>query len=99
MWLVPRYDVDSARAITGIDIAIQWHGDPARSDLAKGAGDQFRFLIPRFDQDANKIHDIHLLRMDGGIGRVPPGYNGHSSDINEGRRGDFLYLIWKSHSV
>lgn len=42
---------------------------------------------------------MDLLRLDRAMVRAPFGYDGATSDINQGRKGGWLYLIWKSQSV
>ncbi|KAK6520188.1 hypothetical protein TWF506_000471 [Arthrobotrys conoides] len=90
-----QQDTDDRRRLQYIGIERLGNGDPARADLAKGAGEEFRFLkyVYRFTGPA--IYDVALWRS-GGRQCIPPtGWDGMSCDINEGRRGDYLYIVWK----
>ncbi|EWZ01168.1 hypothetical protein FOYG_00844 [Fusarium oxysporum NRRL 32931] len=75
------------------------HGDAARTDnLAKGAGGDYRFLdwtrtnfiSVRFNTDFALWHQTIPQ------GAPPAGWHGMISDINAGRGGGCLYLVWKS---
>lgn len=92
---VPKYQERPTSAMTSIEVDILTNSD-GRRDLAKGAGGKFRHLTPKYYQSQWKIHTVNLLRLSHGIGDLPEGFTGHSWDINEGRSGDFLYLIWKA---
>lgn len=72
-------------------------------DLALEAGGKYRYL--RVDRNTNtpaKITDIALLRNGDSVrfDHVKKlGYDGRSIDINQGREGDYLYLVWKSLDI
>ncbi|KAG5754801.1 hypothetical protein H9Q72_002394 [Fusarium xylarioides] len=74
------------------------HGDAARTDdLAKGAGGDYRFLDWTRNMTATKfITEFSLWRQSIPQGAPPAGWDGMTGDINAGRGGDNLYLIWKS---
>ncbi|KAG9501719.1 hypothetical protein J7337_007410 [Fusarium musae] len=74
------------------------HGDAARTDdLAKGAGGDYRFLDWTRNMTATKfITEFSLWRQSIPQGAPPAGWDGITGDINAGRGGDNLYLIWKS---
>jgi hypothetical protein len=66
-------------------------------DLAKGAGGDYRYL--RLERDGGtKIREVRLLRRgdeaDFAVVRAL-GFDGASDDINKGRGGDYLYIVWK----
>ncbi|KAK7690845.1 hypothetical protein QCA50_005947 [Cerrena zonata] len=97
VWLVPQYTEDVGSAATGFDIVIQGESDPALDDLAKGAGGDYRYIIPRTNQqEERKVTQVILLRRDSSIGQVPAGWDGITIDINKGRGKTFLYLAWKT---
>ncbi|KAJ5531577.1 hypothetical protein N7527_004970 [Penicillium freii] len=66
-------------------------------DLAKDTGGDYRYL--HFDtHGSHRIGRVALVRSDrridfNWVDRL--GWNGFTSDINEGRHGDYLYIIWK----
>ncbi|KAG6904766.1 hypothetical protein DXG01_007322, partial [Tephrocybe rancida] len=105
VWLVPEYTDKTSEALTRFDLIIQDQADPRYIDLAAGAGGQYRYLVPS-KQDANKemfITDLTLVRtsndatQDLNAGKlvwngVP---QGHTGDINHGRKGSYLYLVWQ----
>ncbi|KXJ92488.1 hypothetical protein Micbo1qcDRAFT_204461 [Microdochium bolleyi] len=67
------------------------------SDLANGAGGMFRYLHMVHDMTVNKyVTDIALWRDGSHHDEVPHGWDGKTSDINDGRGGDFMYLVWKT---
>lgn len=97
VWLVPEYTKKIEDAVTGFDVFI---GEAdARPDLAKGAGGAFRYLVPvKNPRVTTKITEVALMRRTSG-GGPSPGFVGSTSDLNRSRRGDFLYVIWKSVEV
>ncbi|KAF4334948.1 hypothetical protein FBEOM_11205 [Fusarium beomiforme] len=71
--------------------------DDGRSDLAKGAGGNYRYI--GFSRDSNATHfvtDVGLWRSDDGQDSPPHSWQGISGDINSGRGGDYLYLVWRT---
>jgi hypothetical protein len=97
---VPEYTRDASQAATAFDLITQSNGNAKYSDLAKGAGGDFRYLIPVNNvREKAKIVECALLRT-GSVTNVEQikqmGWAGMSADINRGRKGDFLYLIWKT---
>ncbi|KAK1147353.1 hypothetical protein N8T08_001433 [Aspergillus melleus] len=99
VWLVPKWSFESDNAVSGVRIIIQGDSDGSFKDLAKGAGGKFRYL--RLERSGGeKITDIRLLRRDDEVSWDTVkslGFDGISSDINDGRGKSFLYLVWKSH--
>ena len=97
VWLVPVYTEDVGSAATGFDIVIQGESNPALDDLAKGAGGDYRYLLPRTGgQQDKKVTQVVLFRSDNAIDRVPNGWDGMTIDINKGRGKTYLYLVWKT---
>lgn len=72
--------------------------EDGHKDLAKGAKGKFRYLNPRVENNVTqKIKDIRLLRSSDEVSRdaaSKKGFEGISDDINGGRGGDYLYLVW-----
>lgn len=73
------------------------------NDLAKDAGGDFRYLIPQVEVHLeDKIQKLALYRKSNNEGPVKMsdikdrGYTNYSTDINAGRGGDYLHLIWKA---
>ena len=97
VWLVPEYDATPADAITSFDIVIESFADPNLDDLAKGAGGDYRYIIPARDpREPRKVTQVILLRSDSAIDGIPAGWSGKTIDINKGRGKTYLYLVWKS---
>lgn len=96
VWLVPKYDSDPTNALTGVGVSIQERDDDSKRCLARGSPGNYRFLLPESVKGLKKIYSMDLLRLDRAMVRAPFGYDGATSDINQGRKGGWLYLIWKS---
>ena len=90
--------------MTGFSIAIQKSADPAFNDLAKGAGGEWRYVrAVRDTREPRKVVEAQLVRSST---RLVPGdvaalmgsqsWEGARRDINEGRGGDYLYLVWRT---
>lgn len=43
-----------------------------------------------------KIADVALWRSGDNQNNPPSGWDGMTMDINKGRAGDYLYLVWKT---
>lgn len=95
----PRYATDHAGALTSIDIAIQGNRDDEKQSLAKGDSGKYRYLVPRSAKGTRKIYEVGLVRLDYAIEGPPVGYDGCTMNINSGRKGGYLYLIWKTWSA
>lgn len=65
----------------------------------RGASGKYRYIIPKSVTSKRRIYEICLLRLSYAIAGPPIGYDGGSIDINSGRGGGYLYLIWKSWGV
>ena len=102
VWLVPKWTNKLADASTGVEIVIQGRKDENYRDLGVGAGGDYRYLQIRKDTDRKKyITDLSLYRGSQITWADLPklGYHGMSKDINEGRGGGYLHILWKSMDV
>jgi len=86
---------------TYVEIDITDHPEGGQGDLAAGAGGKFRYAKIIKDHNVNeKITKIALYRKAKGDGPVSLdeanklGFNRVSTDINKGRGGDWLQLIY-----
>ncbi|KAK6338455.1 hypothetical protein TWF730_002515 [Orbilia blumenaviensis] len=86
---------DPRRRLQYIGIERFGNGDPGKVDLAKGAGGDFRFLTFKHSLSGPGIYDVALWRSGGRQSLPPADWTGMSSDINEGRGGTYLYIVWK----
>lgn len=104
VWLVPEYTTDTREAVNIIDFVIQGDSNPHYSDLARGAGGSWRYLIPRRVGSLGTpnafITHFALLRS-GTWATLGPetGFVGTTRDINADRGGDFLFLVWKAQTA
>ncbi|KAJ5639603.1 uncharacterized protein N7484_007465 [Penicillium longicatenatum] len=97
VWLIANFHNHEPSAISQIAVDIQDQQDNGRRDLASGAGGQFRYLAWRTD-GAKKITNVQVLRRKDQVSWDTLrglGFEGMSNDINGGRGGDFLHLVWK----
>jgi hypothetical protein len=96
---VPDFVGDANQAANGFTFVRQGNPSQEYDDLAKGTGGDYRYLIPVYSSGA-KIVECALLRdsIARDLNYVHGlGWGGMSGDINQGRKGDFLYLIWKTN--
>ncbi|EKM50341.1 uncharacterized protein PHACADRAFT_105609 [Phanerochaete carnosa HHB-10118-sp] len=100
VWLRPIYTYNPAEAASRFDLIIQDGEHLDWPDLAKWAGGKYRFLRAVNDHMSPvKITQLALLRG-GYVEKVDGwGYSEKTGDINGGRWGDYLYLVWKTHAV
>lgn len=86
-----------------MQVVIQKSEEEGRDDLASGAGGKYRYLFPQpQENNSDKITDVQLFRSDSHLHSdelADMGFQGMSSDINEDRDGDYLYLVWKTIDV
>ncbi|KAJ3544656.1 hypothetical protein NM208_g2937 [Fusarium decemcellulare] len=81
-----------------IDIDGDGGSSDGRQDLAEGAGDEYRYVGVSQDGNARRfIADVGLWRSDNRQVHPPPDWDGMTHDINQGRGGDYLYLVWRTH--
>ena len=101
VWLKPVFTIDPTRAATAFDVLIQPYQDSKLSNLAKGTGNEFRYVVPRADRKlANKIVEVGLLRSERPVKSAPSGWDGYSVvNILNGRSKSFLHLVWKTVST
>ncbi|KAG6913594.1 hypothetical protein DXG01_005697 [Tephrocybe rancida] len=112
VWLVPEYTNKVSEALTIFDFAITDKADSRYKDLAAGAGGKFRYLLPA-RHDANKdmfVTELTLVRANKDVSADLSATNmvwkglpqGHTIDMNEGRGGTYLYLVWqlqRAHTI
>ncbi len=97
VWLVPEYTNDPNIAASAFEVSVQTIAQSGYDDLAKGAGGDFRYLIPQCNTQARaKIREIELLRSAEVIVTPPVGWDGMTKNINIGRQKTFLYVLWKN---
>jgi hypothetical protein len=66
-------------------------------DLSKGAGGSYRYFLTSNDMSKERyVTEVRLWRSDDKQFQAPAGYEGKTGDINSGRGGDYLYLVWKT---
>jgi len=67
-------------------------------DLAAGAGGDYRYLSVLTNSPGLPtlpiINSVSLWRTGERQNGPPNGYSGITNDINAGRGGDYLYIIW-----
>ncbi|GJJ12688.1 hypothetical protein Clacol_006932 [Clathrus columnatus] len=96
VWVVPEYGSARERARTSFIFIAQDHNNDNYKNLAKGANGKYRYLLPMINRGTKqKIIGLRLLRSSSQILSPPKGYHGMTKDINEGRHGTYLYLIWE----
>ncbi|KAF4441395.1 hypothetical protein FACUT_2703 [Fusarium acutatum] len=101
-YVVKSYTPDPSQAITGLSIDITANGDhPELGDMANGAGGDYRYVITSRDLNLpTRIGDVQLWRsQDDSVSLSDVasfGWDGISTDINHGRSGAYLYLVWKN---
>ncbi|KAG6867895.1 hypothetical protein C0993_009741 [Termitomyces sp. T159_Od127] len=101
VWLVPEWTTQVSQALTNVDLVIQGQADTRYDDLAKGAGGNYRYLIPvRRSNQKLFISALTLARSEDALNDIPEQIwrslpQGATNDINKGRHGDFLYLVWE----
>ncbi|KAG6830641.1 hypothetical protein H0H87_007455 [Tephrocybe sp. NHM501043] len=102
VWLVAEKTTKVAEAITHIDLVITSTEDKRYDDLAKGAKGKYRYLIPiRQSGQSLFLTNLRLLRSHSdiiNIGIIIGLFqaSGYTKDINAGRGGDYLHLLWDS---
>ena len=71
--------------------------DESKADLARGAGGLYRYLqLERSSTEKRTYLKILRSKDESDLNKkMRFGFDGHSSDINEGRGGDYLYILWE----
>lgn len=82
-------------AITSIEITARSTSESHR-DMILGVPGCYRYLTTQSTSSSFKIHTVNLLRLSERMYDLPEGFTGCTSNINAGRGGDYLYLIWKA---
>lgn len=82
--------------MTKIRFVVQHRSNSAYADLAAGARGKYRYLKMVKESPSNKrIKSVGLLRSFKCINNIREfGWDECTSDINEMRHGDYLYLCW-----
>lgn len=96
--LVPKYEVGSGSAIDAIQLESGKRLDD-RNDLYRGLNGWHRYLLPQYNDISRKIFTANLLRLPQAMKVLPEGWHGCTENINAGRGGDFLYIIWKTAAI
>lgn len=95
VYIRPLLTDKASEAITGVRAWKQKDADGKNLDLAKGTGGDFRYVEVTRDASQAPVTGLFLLRSAKAAG-VPRHFAGMTVDINEGRGGDFLYLVWRT---
>lgn len=102
VYLKPNYTTKVNNALTDCRIRIQGSKWSGGSDLAAGAGGDYRYLQFNKDTDNfNKYESAALLRRAGNPASIKdaPGFNVLTTDINKHRNGDYLYVAFRQREV
>ena len=102
---MPEYTFDKSEAATAFELRIQGKGADGMSDLAKGAGGEWRYVrAVRDAREPRRVVEAQLVRSST---RLVPGdvaalmgsqsWEGARRDINDDRGGDWLYLVWRTY--
>lgn len=100
MWLCPEWTVVREEAIT--ELSVERSSTPVRNynDLAMGAKGDYRYIRGSHD-GLDGVTKVGLFRFDKELSpeeireRIgQSGFSHYSEDINKGRGGEYLYLIW-----
>ncbi|KAF1993716.1 hypothetical protein P154DRAFT_527585 [Amniculicola lignicola CBS 123094] len=94
VYIRPLLTMDRSKAISSLSIFRPKTEDKARVNLATGAKGGFRYVNVYRDANLRPVTRLLLLRSDKKVTQLPNGFNEISTDINEGRGGDFLHLVW-----
>lgn len=104
VYLEPLWTDDPSRAANKVELRTfkdgppQWARVRGQTDLAIGSGGLYRFL----DVWHSKGHKTPITDMciwDRELFDIPEGWTGMTVDLNVGRGGRHLYLVWKSIEV
>lgn len=78
---------------------LEWVSERGQTDMARGSGGKYRFLDVWHRREGCKEKIIDVVLWEGELGRVPDGWTDMTIDLNRGRRGRYLYIVWKSVTV
>ncbi|CDF33130.1 unnamed protein product [Chondrus crispus] len=102
VFLEPVWVDDISQGADNISVQISggvpgWTKERGQQDMAMGAGGDYRFLDIWHRRDVKeKIVDVVL--WGGQLVRIPDGWTGMTGDLNKGRGGRYLYIVWKTAS-
>ncbi|KAG8629101.1 hypothetical protein KVT40_002966 [Elsinoe batatas] len=97
VWLEGRYATSPSEMVHEIAIDIRNKTQDRNDSLSKGAEGSPRFLDLKRDVNKNEfIRTYGLLKTSREHKYPPSGWSGISNDINTGRGGDYLYIVWRS---
>ncbi|KAF7357555.1 Variant-surface-glycoprotein phospholipase C [Mycena sanguinolenta] len=99
-WVVAVTTTDPTQAITGISVDVTSSSIDGLSDMASSTSGDFRYVKTSSDPNSPKITAAALWRSpDDSVSLADvqaAGWAGMTSDINSGRSGDYLYIVWKT---
>ncbi|KAH6843032.1 hypothetical protein B0I37DRAFT_357032 [Chaetomium sp. MPI-CAGE-AT-0009] len=105
VWMVPKWTYDSDEAATGFEIRTQESPMEGWKDLAAGAGGHYRYVYSNHNSNnVERVVDARLIRSDSGVSaeeqlamlsKLGSGWVAGTRDINDGRKGSYLYLAYK----
>jgi len=100
VYLIPQYTSDIQNAAIAIRSYHQSQPQAGNMDLAQGAGGDYRYLSVNTNGHGlptlPPIIQVAMLRSRERQNGPPNGFAGITDDINAGRGGDYLYIIWKT---
>ena len=91
-WLIPVFTDRKEEAATSFSVTItnDWPAKISKDrDLVRGSKGPSRYLTPHKSSNKPAITGLSFWRP-----IFSTSYSSCTSDINEGRGGDFLYLCW-----
>ncbi|KAF2227182.1 hypothetical protein BDZ85DRAFT_131 [Elsinoe ampelina] len=96
VWLKGHYSTSPGEMVHEIGIEMRDKGQHGVDNISKGAEGSPRFLDLKRDVNKNEfIRTYGLWRTSREQGYPPSGWSGISNDINTGRGGDCLYIVWR----
>jgi len=101
-YVVKAFTTDPSQAITGLSIDITSDSNSALGDIANGTGSDYRYVITSQDLSLpTRVSDVALWRSPNDSVSLADavGWDGISTDINHGRSGAYLCLVWKNVQV
>ena len=94
VYLEPVYTTNPKDAANEIHLEITGSSRSGKVDLAKGAGGKYRYLyITNRGNTCSKI--THVTLWEGRLSAVPEGWDGKTIDLNKGRGGRDIAVVWK----
>ncbi|KAI0562904.1 hypothetical protein FGB62_50g28 [Gracilaria domingensis] len=98
VYLQPHWTTDPSEAADHIEVTIvdnfpDWASEKGLKDMAAEAGGDYRFIEAQNNGGSKKIVAAQL--WNGELHRTPDGWDGYTTDLNEGRSGRYLYVVYK----